>query len=484
MTPVKLSAIAILAILAAACSGTGPGTDAATGMAAGPALIEGTGVTATVTERTDGRFDIDYVFAEPHAAMVFSRSAGDHRIGAWTPQEEGVRLERLNGLDTLVFDAPRSHVSLIAEPRFVSPEGDYSPFVDFSDGGLALFTGQFELLPVADAEAAAALDGRLDRWQGDQPVLGVRVRSGRRIVFDGAVREGAIEHTTTGGGAFVYLGDGEIVEGRSYVGVIDRALPDWVLASVESDMEAIFETYEARWEHPLTDKAVLYFAFGGYDHPGFSNKGGVAGSVIMLDSSGEAMREASPALHSYLNWFFAHEVAHQFQNISPARQGERADSWIHEGGANTMANAVVAGMDGGAAYLDAAYAQAWAGCLPVLETGPLQGAGARGAFNAYYDCGSLVSLIAAAGTPGGDLYAIWQAMQSAAVEMDEPIGSALFFAAMGGLGAPAELTGLLREVVVSGVDDPAAALQEAMDMAGLSAEFDAQGQLTGFSETP
>ena len=55
---------------------------------------------------------------------------------------------------------------------------------------------------------------------------------------------------------------------------------------------------------------------------------------------------------------------------------------------------------------------------------------------------------------------------------------------MRGLDAPAELTGLLREVVVSGVDDPAAALQEAMDMAGLSAEFDAQGQLTGFSETP
>lgn len=480
MISIRTRAIAALAMLVAACSGAEPGQDGD----AQPGLIAHTGVTATVTGREDGRFDIDYVFAEPHQAMVFSRSGGDHRIGAWVPQSDGVRLERLNGLDVLVFDTPRDRVSLVAAPRFVSPEGDYSPFVDFSDGGLALFTGQFELLPVADADAAAALDGRLERWQGEQPRLGVRVRSDRRIVFDGEVREGEIVHTTTGGGAFVYLGDGEIVEGRSYVGVIDRGLPDWVLASVESDMEAIFETYETRWDRPLEDKAVLYFAFGGYDQPGFSNKGGVAGSVIMLDSSGDAMREASPGLRNYLNWFFAHEVAHQFQNASPARLGDTADSWIHEGGASAMANRIVAEMDGGPTYLDAAYAQAWAGCLPVLETGPLRGAGARGAFGAYYDCGSLVSLIAAAGAPGGDLYAIWHAMQSAAVEMDEPVSSALFFAAMRGLDAPAELTDLLRRIVVDGVADPAMALQHAMDMAGLSAEFDAQGQLTGFAETP
>jgi len=480
MKTFRQCAIAALAMAAAACSG--PESRQVETVEAG--LIAGTGVTATVTARDDGRFDVDYVFEEPHSAMVFSRSGGDHRIGAWAPQSDRVRLERLNGLDVLAFDTPRDRVSLVAEPRFVSPEGDYSPFVDFSDGGLALFTGQFELLPVADAEAAAALEGRLDRWQGEQPVLGVRVRSGSRIVFDGEVREGEVEHTTTGGGAFVYLGEGEIVAGRSYVGVIDRGLPDWVLASVENDMEAIFETYESRWDRPLEDKAVLYFAFGGYGHPGFSNKGGVAGSVIMLDSSGEAMREASPDLRNYLNWFFAHEVAHQFQNVSPARHGETADSWIHEGGASAMANAIIAEMGGGPAYLDAAYAQAWAGCLPVLETGPLRGAGARGAFGAYYDCGSLVSLIAEAGTPGGDLYAIWHAMQSVAVEMDEPVGSDLFFAAMRGLDAPAGLTNLLRRIVVDGVEDPAAALQEAMDMAGLTAEFDAQGQLTGLSQTP
>lgn len=481
MLAIRTSAVAVLAMLCAACGGADVSREAGA-VAAG--RLPGTGATATVTERSDGRFDIDYVFAEPHRVMVFSRSGGDHRIGAWQPQTDGVRLERLNGLDVLVFDAPRDRLSLVAEPRFVSPEGDYSPFVDFSDGGLALFTGQFELLPVADEAAAAALEGRLDRWQGEQRPLGVRVRSDRRIVFDGEVREGEIEHTTTGGSAFVYLGEGAIVEGRSYIGVIDRGLPEWVRASVESDMETIFETYESRWDRPLQDKAVLYFAFGGYDHPGFSNKGGVAGPVIMLDSSGEAMREASPDLRNYLNWFFAHEVAHQFQNGSPARHGDTADSWIHEGGASAMANEIVAGMDGGAAYLDAAYARAWAGCLPALETGPLRGAGARGHFRAYYDCGSLVSLIAAAGTPGGDLYAIWHAMQHAAVEMDEAISGDLFFAAMRGGHSPTELTDPLRRIVMDGVADPASALQEAMDMAGLTPEFDAEGQLTGFAETP
>lgn len=479
MTAIRIGVALALAMIASACDGAG---GAPVGTAA---LIEGTGVTATVSERADGRFDVDYVFAAPQTAMIFSRSTGDYRVGAWEVAGEGARLERLNGFDTLVFDAPVSQVSLVAEPRFVNPEGDYSPFVDFSDGGLALFTGQFDLMPVADADAAAALEGRLDRWRGDQPVLGVRVRSGRRMVFDGAVRDGAIEDVSLGGGSFVYLGDGEIVEGRSYIGVIDRGLPDWGRASIDRDMEAIFGLYETRWQRPLEERAVLYFAFGGYDDPGFSSKGGVSGSVIMLDTSGEAMRTESPRLRNYLNWFFAHEVAHQFQNASGARNGDTADSWIHEGGANTMANALIAGMtDDPHAYLDAAYARAWADCLPALQDGPLRGAGARGRFGAYYDCGSLVSLIAAAGAPNGDIYAIWQAMQSAALDMDEPVSADLFFAAMSGLGADADLVRQLRRIVIEGVVDPAGELRTAMDLASLMPEFDEDGQLTGFVRNP
>jgi hypothetical protein len=119
-----------------------------------------------------------------------------------------------------------------------------------------------------------------------------------------------------------------------------------------------------------------------------------------------------------------------------------------------------------------------------LQDGPLRGAGARGYFGAYYDCGSLVSLIAEAGAPDGDIYAIWQAMQSAALDMDEPVSADLFFAAMSGLGAEADLVRQLRRIVIEGVVDPAGELRAAMDLAGLMPEFDEDGQLTGFARSP
>ena len=89
---------------------------------------------------------------------------------------------------TLVFDAPASQVSLVAEPRFVNPEGDYSPFVDFSDGGLALFTGQFDLMPVADADAAAAHPLL-------QPVEDRKAGEAVDLLYHGPRVCGGLEHT-------------------------------------------------------------------------------------------------------------------------------------------------------------------------------------------------------------------------------------------------------------------------------------------------
>ena len=444
-----------------------------------PGLIGGSGVTATVSERADGRFDVDYVFAEPQTAMLFSRSSGDYRIGAWEPVTQGVMLTRLGGFDALLFDAPVTQVSLVAEPRFVEPESDYSPFIAFSDGGLALFTGQFDLLPAADAAAIEALGGSLEHWEGDQPVLGVRVRSGRRIVFEGRVHEGDVEHTTLGSGEFVYLGDGDITEGRSYVGVLDRGLPDWILAAMETDMEAIFSTYESRWSRPLEEPAVLYFAYGGDAVEGYSNKGSVAGTTIMLSSSGSMMDEPSDLLLNHMRWFFAHEVAHQFQNLAGQPARAAGESWIHEGSANTMANDMIVGMIGedGPAWRSGEYVQAYSDCTAALEDGPLDEAHLRGQPDAFYACGSLIGLIADAGMAEGDLYTLWQSMQAASEASGRPMGADAFYTAMETGGASPELVARVRRIAGETLDDPAAELHRAMDLAGIEADFNAYNQL-------
>ena len=47
---------------------------------------------------------------------------------------------------------------------------------------------------------------------------------------------------------------------------------------------------------------------------------------------------------SYVHWFFAHEAAHLFQIDRGVGFASGAQSWIHEGAANTMAYSLIASM--------------------------------------------------------------------------------------------------------------------------------------------
>ena len=442
-------------------------------------LVEGSGVTANVTDLGGGLFQVDYVFAEPQTALIFSRSTADYRIGAWTPLEPGAHVERIEGFDSLLFEAPVERASFQVEARYLRPDGDYSPFVAFSDGGIVVFTGQFELLPEQDRDSIAALEGQIGRWVGEQPVLGVRVRSARPIIADGRSALHETVELGRGVGSFVYIGDADLAEGESFVGVIDPGLPDWVRSSFDADMAAVFARYEALWGFGLEDRASLLFAFGGYDVPGFSNKGGVIGSAVLLDSSGGSFREESPQLQRYLQWFFAHETGHLFQNAGGVSTGSTADSWIHEGAANTMANAALAELTADPqADLVRVYRLAMRDCANALEDGNLESAAERGRFQAYYDCGSLIALMTTAALPDRTLYQFWTAMQDAALDQGRDLSAGFYLEMMSQSGADPDAIAAIAMLVTDALVDPAAAINSALALAGLHPVYDDEGQLT------
>lgn len=471
---VRWMLVALVSAVTPACGNT---DESVTDPAAG-GLIEGSNVSATVTDMGAGVFQVDYVFAEPQGAMIFSRSTGDYRAGAWTPLESGSRFERIAGFDALLFDAPVNHASFRVEARFARPEGDYSPFVAFSDGGIAVFTGQFELLPEAGRDAIEALEGQIDRWAGEQPVLGVRLRSSRPIIADG---RSVLDETTElieGGGSFVYLGEGSLVEGASFTGVLDPGLPEWLLASLDADLTSIFSRYEAMWGFELDEPASLLFAFGGYNAPGYSNKGGVIGSSIMLDARGEAFQQDSPQLRHQLQWFFAHEAAHLFQNAAGVETDTVADSWIHEGAANAMANAALAELTADPhAELLRVYGQAVTECNGALAGGSLASAAERDRFQAYYDCGSLIALMTAAAVPDRTLYQFWTGMQAAAREQGRGLDTAFYLETMEAFGAAPDLVAAIDALISYQISDPAGALRNALESSGLHPVFDGKGRL-------
>jgi hypothetical protein len=484
MSVIRLSFGVVLSVVLMACSPAPESTESSASTAhpssSAVALVDGTGVTANLTDLGDGRFRVDYLFAEPQTALIFSRSSGDYRTGSWTALDDGAALERIAGFDALLFDTPRQSAAFTVEVRFVRPEGDYAPYSAFSDGGIVLFTGQFELLPETDRDSIAALEGQLGRWVGEQPVLGVRVQSSRPMIHNGVRRESEATEVSRGSGAFIYIGDAEIFEGRSFAGVVDEGLPAWIRDSFDDDLAAVFAAYETRWGFALSERASVLFAFEGYDHPGFSNKGGASGSSLMLQSSGEGLREESDRVGRYLRWFFAHEAAHLFQTSSGVGLANSTDAWIHEGAATMMANDVLAHMASDPqAERISVYAAAYSACRDFLADGSLQDAANRNQFQAHYDCGAVIALMTDAALPDADIYEFWNALLAMVQEQDAYLAADFYAYVMDQMGADPLVIAALNELVSQDLPDPAASLLNAMELAGLSPEINEAGELIG-----
>ena len=461
-----IAVVAGLSLLLAACSPPSDRPMESVG------LIDGTDVTATVHDIGEGLFRVEYSFATPQSAMIFSRSRNDYRSESWHPLDPGVRLERLNGFDALIFETPTLGASFNVRARPEIRYLEYSHFVSFSDGGLALFTGQFELLPVVAREAALALNGDLSRWNGEQPLLGVRVQSDRPMIRRGErIRSGDVE-ISTGGGAFIYFGDSQLEASESYVGIMDQELPAWIRETFPDTLAFLFSQLEQGWGFALEQPAALLFAYEGNENPGFSNKGGVLDRQLIMQSSGQQLDQDDDYVRPYLMWFFAHEASHLFQFSRGPQLSDNRDSWIHEGAANAMANRILFEQTPeNHAYWRYATARAWSGCIASLENGPLRGAALRGEFQAYYDCGEFMALMTDAMLPELTLYDFWNEMLTDAEMSDNAYNATTYFSTLSRLGVEDDLIARLSAIVDNPTEDPGSVLLQLMIDVGLEPEF-------------
>ena len=442
------------------------------------APVEGADITVVATDLGTGSWQVDYIYSSPQKALIFARSKGDYRTASWTPLGDAPEVQRIGGFDALIFETPLTAFSFEIVPHSAGIPQDYTPFLAFSDGGTAMFTGQFELLAVADRAEIVALESRLQNWTGEQPALGVRVISERPMLLQGEPRTGSVEHVSVGSGTYVFIGETKLQAGSSYIGVIDEALPQHIRDSLDADLESLFAFYEKRWGFVLPRKGSIYFAFEGYDRPGFSNKGSVIGTDLMvLQTGGEGLRHPDPDNRARNLWFFAHEGAHMFQGKVMGQFAVGPDAWIHEGGANTMANsalATLAGVD--ADFILGEYQNAFETCIQDLERGSLLTAHLDGRFYAHYHCGQIFNAAADAALPEHDLYAFWKAF-TARLDPDNPEPAEAFFATLNDLGADSQISESIRALAYQDSLDPRRDLSRLLSLSGLEPGFDENGAL-------
>lgn len=322
--------------------------------------------------------------------LIFPRSSGDYRRDSWS-LEDGFEIIRDNNLDTVQridgssFDT--FHADLMPYTDII--HGDYTPFLNFSDGSMVFFTGQLAVGqkpfnedpqnqddPFADVIWFESVSFTLDPGPYEQ------------MIAQGLIQTDPVTFTDDSG-EFVYLGDGEIEQSPDMNMIFDPNTPDWIRDIVTTSIGPLSNFYqEELFERNITP--LLITTYGELEEGRWSLKGDVIANQVVMSLEFEPEYATPDQMGAELQTLFAHEVAHLWQR---GQQGFGWFSWIHEGGAEAVSRlgleaTGLADPEDTQTYFNDMVDE----CSQILSDGPYQTAHNRGHFWAGYRCGSVIHL--------------------------------------------------------------------------------------------
>ncbi|WP_292152413.1 hypothetical protein [Brevundimonas sp.] len=400
-----MSVLACVALALGGCAASG----------AEPASVIRTGgdrVEAAVL-RDGNAWTVTYRLNEDAPVWAFQRSAllrvgrTPWRPAWWSVQTPGVILDRQGRYDVLrTVDGspvPRD-VRIVMHPREGDLEADYDPALMFSDGTVALYSGQFDVIPLASVEEARALP--LDTNGLDLPGGPARVRWRDRagpVLFKG---ERIAEPVEVDADTYVLFGQAEVRSGSGVTTVIDPGLPTWLGQELAGFTPRVMGYYAERLGPSAGGVPTLMVSWTGPTERLSSMGGSVLPGLISMNFEGEGVLDPDAVALSRARWFIGHEAAHFWLGSNGLRYEFARDAWITEGGADLMAVRAISAID--PTYDARAELQREVDDCVTFATGkPVATAGERGDNRAYYACGAVWAMAfeAAKGTrDGGDWF--------------------------------------------------------------------------------
>ncbi|MBX3561058.1 MAG: hypothetical protein KF780_04510 [Sphingomonas sp.] len=383
-------AAALLLILAGCATAQPAGTDSRTSFASEVEVV-----------RDGDRWSAEFRFDRASPAWLFHRSAlarADNRPWrprSWTVETPGVRLERHGWYDMLV--AERGAVPARVRIRFTPFSGDliadYEPALIFTDGSVAVFTEQFEAMPVASAAAAARLPIDLNAANLPESPTRIRLRDRNGHVLHAGRRVAAATVAGSGDGTYVLFGPGEQVESPAIATVLDPGLPEWIRREIAQTTPALLAHYAGELGASGQARPTLMVSWAGPTRGLRSMGGSVLRGLIVMTFEGEGIITETEEVRQYARWFIAHEAAHFW--LGQAVRYERAqDAWITEGGADLLAVRAIEAADPG--YSGRETLQSSVDDCAALGRNAIGSAAERNEHRAYYACGAVFGLVAEA----------------------------------------------------------------------------------------
>lgn len=458
-----LAALAALTLSLGACATVAPEGETAPARA-GPAV--------TVT-RDGGSWTADYVLDRDAPVWGFFRSAlitesrRSWRLEQWRVLTPGVMLERRGDRDVLRTtggDPVPRHVQVAFTPRAENLEADYGTLT-FTDGSVALPTGQFDVFPLASVEAVSALPGDLNGHSLEAGPATVTWRDrGGPILFRG---QRVAEATEAGADTYVLFGQADLVEGPRLTTVSDPQLPGWIGGAIEDFAPRVADYYTRRLGAGQTERPTIMMSWNGPTSGLTSMGGSVMPGLIVMAFEGEGVVEPSAQVLGMARWFVGHESAH-FWLGQTVRYERARDAWITEGGADLMAIRALKGID--PAWDDRRELQKEVDDCVGLADQPVADAGARGEHRAYYACGAVFALAAEAAqkrATGGDWFDFLQPL-IAGNRADGVLSRDEWLSALDRVSGDPLLRRAIEVLLDEGSADPADRIARLLDRAGVA----------------
>lgn len=158
---------------------------------------------------------VDYALSSPVSSLIFARGNGDYRTSTWALDDEAFVLERIGNTDRIRRHdgAAFNQVSARLSPYGEKPSKDYTPFIKFSDGSVAVFTGQFVVGEPKTDNAEAFIDGANDSNTAFPDSVALNVSPGlyERMIVNASIVDGPVK-LELGEGEYLYFGRAAAIE--------------------------------------------------------------------------------------------------------------------------------------------------------------------------------------------------------------------------------------------------------------------------------
>ncbi len=355
---------------------------------------------ARVAVTRDGaRWTADYDLALRRPAFAFVVSAllregrRPWRPDRWTVQTPGVEIVRIGNYDVLKStdgrDLPR-RIRIAMRPMGGDLEAEYAPSLVFTDGAVALFSEQFDLIPLDSAQAARDLPADLSGVElpGGLTEATWRDRAGP-VLFQGARRASV---TAADAETYVLFGRTGLSQGAAIATVVDPNLPAWLKEELERFTPQVMDYYAAHVGPRRGERPTVMVSWTGPTDNLSSMAGSVLPNLIVIDFEGEGVLEPSPEVLARARWFFGHESAHFWLGSQGLRYEVARDAWITEGGADVMAVRALAALD--PAYDAREELQREVDdCIDLTTGKSVVTAAGRGELRTNYACGAVFWLV-------------------------------------------------------------------------------------------